>query len=92
MKKSIIHKVEQDGYENEYVFFCPGCKGEHPFNTTSWMFNGDFNKPTISPSLLCTRSKDNDYRCHSYIKEGQIQFLSDCSHDLKGKTVPLEPF
>lgn len=28
-------------------------------------------------------------RCHSFVKEGQIQFLDDCSHALKGQTVPL---
>lgn len=29
------------------------------------------------------------YRCHSYITNGQIQFLSDCTHKLAGQTVPL---
>ena len=27
--------------------------------------------------------------CHSYVKNGMIQFLNDCFHELKGKTVPL---
>lgn len=30
--------------------------------------------------------------CHSFITDGQIQFLDDCTHELKGKTVPLQPF
>jgi len=30
-----------------------------------------------------------DFICHSFVKDGQIQFLGDCSHDLKGQTVPL---
>lgn len=29
--------------------------------------------------------------CHSFIRDGQIQFLPDCTHALSGKTVPLEP-
>ena len=29
------------------------------------------------------------YRCHSYVTDGQIQFLGDCSHELAGKTVEL---
>jgi hypothetical protein len=29
--------------------------------------------------------------CHSFVRDGQIQFLGDCTHDLTGKTVPLEP-
>ena len=27
--------------------------------------------------------------CHSYVTDGKIQFLSDCTHDLAGKTVDL---
>lgn len=27
--------------------------------------------------------------CHSYITNGQIKFLDDCTHDLRGVTVPL---
>lgn len=29
------------------------------------------------------------YVCHSFITDGRIQFLSDCTHDLKGQTVEL---
>jgi hypothetical protein len=29
------------------------------------------------------------YRCHSFVTDGQIQFLSDCTHALAGQTVPL---
>jgi hypothetical protein len=28
-------------------------------------------------------------QCHSYVTEGNIEFLSDCSHELAGQTVPL---
>jgi predicted RNA-binding Zn-ribbon protein involved in translation (DUF1610 family) len=28
-------------------------------------------------------------RCHSYITDGKIQFLNDCSHQLAGQTVEL---
>ena len=27
--------------------------------------------------------------CHSFITDGRIQFLNDCTHDLKGQTVDL---
>lgn len=30
--------------------------------------------------------------CHSFIRDGQIQFLPDCTHELAGKTIPMEPF
>jgi hypothetical protein len=32
------------------------------------------------------------YICHSYITDGNIQFLEDCSHELAGKTVHLPEF
>ena len=41
-------------------------------------------KPGSGPSV--------EIRCHSYVTGGQIKFLADCSHELAGKTVPLEPF
>lgn len=30
--------------------------------------------------------------CHSYVTDGKIQFLGDCTHELAGKTVALEAF
>jgi hypothetical protein len=27
--------------------------------------------------------------CHSFVEDGQIKFLSDCTHKLAGQTVPL---
>lgn len=29
------------------------------------------------------------FRCHSFVTNGQIKFLNDCSHKLAGKTVPI---
>ena len=68
-----------------------------------WTFNGDMEKPTFTPSLLYrfTRDRDNrpnpdgtypnpvDFRCHLFLTNGQIQYLGDCSHSLRGQTVPL---
>lgn len=31
------------------------------------------------------------HRCHSYVRDGMIQFLDDCSHDKAGQTLPLPP-
>jgi hypothetical protein len=30
--------------------------------------------------------------CHSYVTDGNIQYLNDCAHELAGQTVPLAPF
>lgn len=32
-----------------------------------------------------------NFRCHSWINDGHAQFLDDCSHELRGQTVPLNP-
>lgn len=84
---------------NQLQFMCPGCKEMHALNTT-WQFNGDLNKPTVNPSVLVTRPANPNaaegfekyriaQRCHSFIKDGDIQFLDDCTHDLKNQTVAL---
>lgn len=30
--------------------------------------------------------------CHSFVTDGRIQFLGDCTHELAGQTVPLPAF
>ena len=30
--------------------------------------------------------------CHSFVRDGQIEFLADCTHGLAGQTVPLLPW
>lgn len=42
----------------------------------------------------CDKSGDPEWpcdckRCHSFVTDGRIQFLSDCTHALAGQTVPL---
>ena len=83
------------GYDatHEWLFFCPGCECAHFFNTKTWSWNGSMDKPTISPSILMmggiredTKGED---RCHSFVRDGRIQFLSDCSHKLAGQTVDI---
>lgn len=32
------------------------------------------------------------YRCHSYIKDGKIQYLGDCTHKFAGQTVDIPDF
>lgn len=76
----------------DWLFECPGCGYDHWFRTDGnppkWTWNNDTSNPTVSPSLLVRAQ----YRCHSFIKNGQIEFLSDCDHSLAGKTVPLKPY
>ena len=90
----VAHPVAsyQGNPEFTHVIFCPGCQCGHGW-TTGWTFNGDLDKPTISPSLLVNwHNGTAPVRCHSFIRDGMIQFLSDCTHALVGQTVALEPF
>jgi hypothetical protein len=69
------------------IAWCPGCKTGHPIDLNRWQFNEDTESPTFSPSLLCNANFPG--RCHSFIRDGQWQFLNDCDHELKGQTVPM---
>jgi hypothetical protein len=33
--------------------------------------------------------ENQDTRCHSFVRDGKIQFLSDCTHKLAGQTVDM---
>lgn len=88
----MINKLSQP-FDNKdgshvYLFHCPGCKRNHPFTVPRWSWNGSMDKPTFSPSLLCFKD-DAQRRCHSFVKDGKIQFLDDCWHELKGQTVEI---
>lgn len=55
--------------------------------TGCWTWNGSIDAPTLRPSVL---TSGRDFRCHSWINNGVAQFLEDCSHSLRGQTVPLD--
>lgn len=35
------------------------------------------------------RIEPRPYRCHTWVNDGQAQFLDDCSHELRGQTVDM---
>lgn len=58
----------------------------------AWLWNGDIYAPTLKPSLLTTIGPDEDGKktiCHTWITDGKVEYLSDCTHDLKGQTLDL---
>lgn len=72
------------------LFWCPGCATPHAPRVTGlkpWTWNGDREKPTLEPSVLVRGGEVAV--CHSFVRGGQIQFLSDCTHTLAGKTVDI---
>ncbi len=55
--------------------------------TGNWTWNGDTEKPTLKPSILSRVSEE--LVCHSFVNDGEICFLADCTHELAGQTWPL---
>jgi hypothetical protein len=91
-------KVRKFTYESsnhtQYLYHCLGCGYEHAFALKSegghhdW--NGDHENPTVSPSLVQNFTPGK--MCHSFIRNGMIEYLSDCFHELAGKTVQLPTY
>lgn len=57
-----------------------------------WGFNGSVERPTFTPSILARFNFNNGVPhgiCHSFVREGKIEFLSDCTHESAGKTIEL---
>lgn len=82
------------GEPRPVVFFlCPGCGFPHSVivggaKPPVWGWNKSLEAPTFTPSILCA----GETRCHSFVTDGRIQFLSDCDHALGGRTVDLPEF
>jgi hypothetical protein len=55
-------------------------------DTPCWAWNGNTEKPTLTPSIL---SNDGSTVCHSYVTNGIVEFLTDCTHDSAGKILDL---
>lgn len=65
----------------------PLCKnGSHP----CWNWNGDVEKPTLTPSILTSIDLPKGKKVsHFFVKDGMVEFLGDCTHEHAGKTLPL---
>jgi hypothetical protein len=93
-----LYKFTCPGCGNEHVIHTKELPNH---NGAYWQFNGDVKKPTISPSINYRTGKyvdpnwtiDNEVCksviCHSFVRDGRIQFLVDSTHWLRGMTVDL---
>lgn len=97
MAKIKRYTEKDGGYHGELGFFCNGCGHRHFVSdkntnipnlpeSSIWTFNGNFENPTIAPSLKLTSP---GYVCHSVITNGKIRFCPDCTHHLAGQTIEL---
>ena len=80
--------TDTSGNHSGYVIECPACDYWHMFDSR-WSFNGDFENPTFDPSMMVNANREVGIRCHSFVRDGNIQFLDDCDHELRNQTVPL---
>lgn len=82
--------------------WCPGCESMHRFQIPGldgnlpdgpcWQWNGNLESPTFEGSMLVYPVPSlGKGRCHSFVRDGQWQFLSDCEHKLVNQTVPMVP-
>jgi len=97
-------KVRRCKNSSAILIYCPGCKRGHAFYTSAndspngavWVFNGDSNEPTFSPSMHITTTDQTTGKkktlCHSFVRDGLIEFLSDSTHELAGQTVELPDY
>jgi len=76
-----------DGRHRSWIFHCPGCDNPHECDDR-WGFNGNVDSPTFDGSVRVSAGGTIP-ECHSFVRDGRIQFLNDSGHALAGKTVDL---
>lgn len=77
------------GGDGQLLFWCPACDTAHAISLkpgSGWTFDGNAESPTFTPSVL---ARTGNTVCHSFVVAGRMQFLNDCSHAMKGKTVEI---
>jgi hypothetical protein len=95
-----IEEQKHDSGTRSMLFECPGCDMLHAVylesgqgaNVPVWTWNSSMDKPTFRPSVLVTYPWGPERKecvCHSFITDGRIEFLPDCTHALAGQTVDL---
>lgn len=99
-----VHGTDGRDLGDVLYVWCPGCDSLHGpcvrkgvDERPVWTWNGDLDAPGVEPSILVTLSWNHpdtgpqERRCHSFLRDGRWQFLTDSTHDLAGKTVDAVP-
>lgn len=94
----VISSILRCNNDTDLLFWCPGCNRAHGIrhgnvdDGPKWEWDGNITKPTITPSILVRWSYGDppvNHICHSYINDGMIIFLDDCTHTSVNSTVEL---
>lgn len=91
-----------------WLIECPACKEGHLFDsrwkfngdqkkptfTPSMLIRGTQPITDEEHKLIMSGGKFEPKKrvCHSFVTDGKIRFLGDCTHDLKNQTVELKEF
>jgi len=64
-------RVQYDANAEGVGYMCPGCEAPHvvPIGPGRWKFNGDYESPTLEPSVDCPK-----IGCHATIRDGKAYF------------------
>lgn len=105
--KAVLRGIDdKDGRYDGLMFCCPGCAstregydGLHLLPVTgdgtkrpTWTWDGNLEAPTLSPSILTRFNWDGrEIVCHSFLRAGVFEFLTDSTHALAGQQVPIPP-
>jgi hypothetical protein len=87
MGKKVLPAYDSHNNFHGWIMQCPGCGHSHVYDKR-WEYNGNPEKPTFNPSYLSKQPREN-FVCHSFVKDGKIQYLNDCTHKYKGKTIEI---
>lgn len=94
--KRVVEVVKDEHGGISLMFFCPGCQMYHSMRVKRgpgrdhdliWWWNDDVVKPTLAPSLGVNMG--TDMQCHLFVRDGNLEFLGDSVHALRGQTVPM---
>lgn len=98
MARAIIKMVGEQKYVS---FYCLGCRHPHslklrPGPSPSWEFNNNADLPTLDPSVHVNPPGKHYIKshpiCHSYVRNGQIEYLADSTHAFSGQTIDLPDY
>jgi Family of unknown function (DUF6527) len=93
-------EIECDPIDAEFVLIRIPCRFSHRklpvmlngqrSGTNCWTWNGDTEKPTFRPSVLTKiELVDGVFVCHSWVTDGVVQFLDDCTHINRSQSIKL---
>jgi hypothetical protein len=66
-----------------------------PINEIQKILNNKYHECRLAALMILVhqyKHGDKNFVCHSFVRNGKIEYLSDCTHNLAGKTVDIPKF